>query len=230
MSKIKLPHASGNSMSIGAPATNPASDLELKLPATIGTAGQVLQNSSTPGTLEFGAALGYVKLQTVASGSTINNITVDSLDTSVYRAFQIIGGVIPGDDNVDLNFYWRVDGSDCVADKYDYGQIYSYPDDSTYTNSHNDQGRMEIMENGGNSTREGHRFNIWMFPYRSGDAAQIGNFCTWDGMRIDASTNFRRVGGAGLYDVDNIYPNGFKLQMGSGQMNDYNYSVYGVRR
>ena len=55
MSKIKLPHASGNSMSIAAPATNPASDLELKLPATIGTANQYLKNSSTPGTLEFGS-------------------------------------------------------------------------------------------------------------------------------------------------------------------------------
>ena len=53
MSKIKLPHASGNSMSIAAPATNPASDLELKLPATVGTARQVLKNSSTAGTLEF---------------------------------------------------------------------------------------------------------------------------------------------------------------------------------
>ena len=42
MSKLKFPHASGNSMSIAAPATNPASDLELKLPATIGTAGQFL--------------------------------------------------------------------------------------------------------------------------------------------------------------------------------------------
>jgi len=54
MGSLKFPHASGNSMSIAAPATNPASDLELKLPATIGTAGQVLQNSSTAGTLEFG--------------------------------------------------------------------------------------------------------------------------------------------------------------------------------
>jgi len=54
MSKIKLPHASGNSMSIAAPATNPASDLELKLPATIGAANQVLKNSGTAGTLEFG--------------------------------------------------------------------------------------------------------------------------------------------------------------------------------
>ena len=53
MGSLKLPHASGNSMSIAAPATNPASDLELKLPATIGSAGQVLTNSSTAGTLEF---------------------------------------------------------------------------------------------------------------------------------------------------------------------------------
>jgi hypothetical protein len=88
--KIKLPHASGNSMSIAAPATNPASDLTLTLPATIGTAGQVLKNSSTPGTLEFGAAGGI----TVAdqwrrtSGLTTNNgenfITSDweSVDSS----------------------------------------------------------------------------------------------------------------------------------------------------
>jgi len=68
MSKIKLPHASGNSMSIAAPATNPASDLELKLPATIGTAGQVLRNSSTAGTLEFGT-LGKV-LQVVQAETT----------------------------------------------------------------------------------------------------------------------------------------------------------------
>lgn len=45
-------------MSVAAPATNPASDLELKLPATVGTAGQVLANSSTAGTLEFIAAGG----------------------------------------------------------------------------------------------------------------------------------------------------------------------------
>ena len=57
MSKIKLPHASGNSMSIGAPATNPASDLELKLPATVGTANQFLKNSGTAGTLEFSSDL-----------------------------------------------------------------------------------------------------------------------------------------------------------------------------
>ena len=43
MSKIKLPHSSGNSMSIAAPATDPGGDLELKLPATIGSANQFLE-------------------------------------------------------------------------------------------------------------------------------------------------------------------------------------------
>ena len=57
MSKIKLKHSSGNSMSIAAPATNPSGDLELKLPATVGTAGQVLKNSGTAGTLEYGHAI-----------------------------------------------------------------------------------------------------------------------------------------------------------------------------
>ncbi len=229
---LKLQGSSSGHTSLEAPAS--AGSNTIILPANNGSAGQYLRNTGTAGTLEFGTIPtdnnDYVKIQTVSSASTVNNITVDNLDTSVYRAFQIIGGIIPGGDNVNLNFYWRVGGSDCVANKYDYGQIYSYPTDNTYSNSHNDEGRMEIMENGGNSTREGHRFNIWMFPYRSGDPAQLGNFCTWDGMRIDNSTNFRRVSGAGLYDVDNIYPDGFKLQMSSGQINDLNYSLYGVKR
>ena len=77
MSSIKLKHASGNSMSLSAPATNPASDLELKLPATIGTAGQVLKNSSTAGTLEFGDDSAGKLLQVVTATNT-TNVTVTS--------------------------------------------------------------------------------------------------------------------------------------------------------
>ena len=80
MSSVKLKHSSGNSMSIAAPATNPASDLELKLPATVGTANQYLKNSSTPGTLEFGAAVDSsitVTHQTSAiSGATNYDLTL----------------------------------------------------------------------------------------------------------------------------------------------------------
>ena len=69
MSSIKLKHSSGNSMSIAAPATNPASDLELKLPAAVGSANQLLKNSGTAGTLEFAS-----------------NVTVDSDGLNVSKA------------------------------------------------------------------------------------------------------------------------------------------------
>ena len=78
MGSIKFPHTSGNSMSIAAPATNPASDLELKLPATIGTAGQVLKNSSTAGTLEFGGAGKIVEVVQAVSTTNFNSTTVET--------------------------------------------------------------------------------------------------------------------------------------------------------
>ena len=90
MSSIKLKHSSGNSMSIGAPATNPASDLELKLPATIGTAGQALINSSTAGTLEFGGA-GKI-LQVV---QTVDNTTADITSTSYVDAGSLSVSITP---------------------------------------------------------------------------------------------------------------------------------------
>ena len=53
MSSVKFKHSSGNSMAIAAPASNPASNLEMKLPSTLGAAGNVIANGTTPGTLEF---------------------------------------------------------------------------------------------------------------------------------------------------------------------------------
>ena len=82
MSKLKFPHSSGNSMSIGAPATNPASDLELKLPATIGSAGEVLQNSTTAGTLEMGSPF-----RPAFSAYTSSNFDIAS-STWVKQLFQ----------------------------------------------------------------------------------------------------------------------------------------------
>jgi len=86
MSKIKLPHASGNSMSIAAPATNPASDLELKLPATIGTANQYLKNSSTAGTLEFGSLSAGKILQ------VLHNTKTDTWSSTAQQSWTAIGG------------------------------------------------------------------------------------------------------------------------------------------
>ena len=93
MSSIKLKHASGNSMSIAAPATNPASDLELKLPATVGTAGQVLRNSSTPGTLEFGGLGGGIT--EVDQWTLTANVTSNDVITSGLSRASMSGSASP---------------------------------------------------------------------------------------------------------------------------------------
>ena len=89
MGSLKLPHASGNSMSIAAPATNPASDLELKLPATIGTAGQVLQNSSTAGTLEFGNKGRILQIVTGESDNRVSTSGTSFVDTNVSASISL---------------------------------------------------------------------------------------------------------------------------------------------
>ncbi len=80
MGAIKFPHASGNSMSIASPATNPASDLEIKLPATIGTANQYLKNSGTAGTLEFATlSVTSPKILNQVYASTTTEVSVTSM-------------------------------------------------------------------------------------------------------------------------------------------------------
>ena len=98
MSKIKLPHASGNSMSISAPSTNPSGDLELKLPATIGTANQVIANGSTPGTLEFVENDSRTLLSTTTLSGTSTVVSVDltgylHLEGALYGATVSSGNV-----------------------------------------------------------------------------------------------------------------------------------------
>ena len=73
MAAIKLKHTSGNGTILHSPASNPTSDVTLKLPSTTGSAGQVLKvasanHSSTNAELEF--STGGKILQVVAANKT----------------------------------------------------------------------------------------------------------------------------------------------------------------
>ena len=76
-------------MSIEAPATNPASNLALKLPATIGSANQFLKNSGTAGTLGWSSVVedssGKVGIGTASPVDHIQ--TYDGSATTVYHGF-----------------------------------------------------------------------------------------------------------------------------------------------
>ena len=214
-------------MSIAAPATNPASDLSLKLPATIGTAGQVVQNSSTAGTLEFGTPFG--EKIAIANGTSVSSIVHEGIDFSYYRGLQFMGGVIPTTDNQEFNFYWRSGGTECTADTYFTGYNRLIPSDTADAEAEFNQGRLQLCGQTGNADDEGFYFNIFMFPFVSGDENNMGNFITWQGMHRDGSGNYRTVQGAGRY-MTNVSPNGFSFMAHSGNIDHYNYSLYGIKR
>ncbi len=237
MAEVKITAASGGgSAGIAGPPSSSANTV-LKLPADTGAAGKVLKvksanHSATNAELEWATVTDtndLVKIYTKRDGGTSSAITHD-IDTSVYRAYNFIGAMKPATDQAYLNFYWRVSSADLTATSYEYGSIYAYPDDNHYADSHQTQNAMELIQNAGNSDREGWRLNLWMFPNVSGDAGpDISNFCTWHGIRIDGSSDFRQLTGCGNYDVQNIYPDGFTIKPNTGDFAAFTYSLYGLK-
>jgi hypothetical protein len=232
---VKAESGGGSAAFIGPPSSS--ADTKLKLPADTGSAGQVLKvksanHSATNAELEWGADAGgeVVKIRTVRDGGNVSAITED-IDTSIYRAYNVIGAFKPVTDQAYLNFYWRAGDpkADLTASSYEWGVIYPYPDDNHYADAHHAHAAIELLQNAGNSDREGWRLNLWMFPNVSGDAGpDISNFCTWHGARIDQSSDFRAGIGSGNYDAA-ANPNGFTLKPNTGNFAAYTYSLYGLK-
>ena len=129
MGSLKLPHPiGGNSMSIAAPATNPASDLTLQLPNTVGTGkinhGNVLEQFFSPcdgsaitvpsGTYTVGNVTSTQAVTTThaeVNGSSIS-YTPPAGTTQVIYEFNFIAG----EDNVGnkflLHYKLQIDGTD----------------------------------------------------------------------------------------------------------------------
>ena len=113
MSSLKLKHSGGNSMSIEAPATNPASNLALKLPATIGSANQILKNSGTAGTLGWSSIIensdGDLGIGTTSPSHKLHVVSSDT-DTAFFKGRIVRVDGAASSDSPRLNF--SLDGTD----------------------------------------------------------------------------------------------------------------------
>lgn len=84
---IKLTGATSGSIELDVPAAVSGGDISLTLPNGVGSAGQVLRNSATPGTLEFGDGAGILQVkQTVKTD-------VESLLSAYTNTFVDIPGM-----------------------------------------------------------------------------------------------------------------------------------------
>ena len=82
---IKLKGSSAGSVSFVAPAdTSPSgTDVSLTLPTTAGTASQVLKNSATPGTLEFGEAGKVLQVVSAIKKDTASTTSTSAVATGL---------------------------------------------------------------------------------------------------------------------------------------------------
>jgi len=171
----------------------------------------------------------WVKLSQVTNGGNVTDLTFSGLDTTTYRSFKFIGGMQPATDNVNLRMRVRVGSSNLTTSKYDWGYNLMYPDNTASGSCLNDQDHFRLFGDSGNSGRESWHFELLLTPHVDGHAAQIGNAITWQGHRLDENHDFRTSVGAGYFDVDDTYVDGFILYPGSGNFAYHNYTLYGIK-
>jgi len=197
MGSIKLPHASGNSMSIAAPASNPASDLTLQLPNTVGTGkinhGNVLEQFFTScdgsaitvpsGTYTVGNVTSTQALTTThaeVSGSSIS-YTPPAGTTQVIYEFNFIAGE---DANAKflLNYKLQIDSTDIANSR-----SVVYVEASGYTQNQNFKYAINI--GGSTSTTTGRQatwtsaktLRIMAREYDANYASRLFELDYWDG-------------------------------------------------
>ncbi len=115
MGAIKLPHASGNSVSIAAPQANPASDRTLYLPSNAD--GTILSNTTTGCILQVVSATktdSFTTNAAAASPAAITGLSVDITPASTSNKIFLtihIGHTTTSNDNYASYFYFYRDGS-----------------------------------------------------------------------------------------------------------------------
>jgi len=230
MSKLKFPHASGNSMSIAAPATNPVSDLELKLPATIGTAGQVLKNSSTPGTLEFGNS-GWVKVFSTSTTDSTGVLTIENsslFDGTYKRSMIVIYHSMITVDSEEVRLQAKLNGSYMTGANYAFHwRQRNSGGNSTVASSNTSKTYLPLMESIGNASGEGFSGTI---EWNDSTSTTHWKLFNWD-MSCGKSNGdiAQNIGNGGVNGTDaNTALTGVKLLMSNGAFGAVHYAGFGL--
>ena len=236
---IKLNAQSGGSVALDAPTqTTNSADNVYKLPVADGSAGQVLKTDGS-GNLSWvtPASSDYVKLSTASGDLNAYELIFDNLDVTTYRSFDLIGVFQPNDDAESLRLRYRsggASGSNVSDGGYNFG--FSEKKSSNTNNCTADaNGPTKIILTGsvGNHSSEGVYINMRVNFGISGDntsVTHLANSVTWAGTYREQGNAFRGVNGTGQYYTSSVYPTGFQVHFGNGNIRNYSYCLYGIKK
>ena len=218
-----------------------SSKLSGALPAVSAANLTNIPAANLPGTLPAisganltGISADYVKLTSASGSSGGSAINIDSLDVSTYKAFEIFLTMQPTNDNVNLYVRFRTSGGSITASNY-----VNWKEQLTPTNnvSHKASGSVNLIEpaeNIGGNAEENVFFHGVMHVATSNDPTGLGR----QNNRIEYDTNYMTFGpahystrGVAHYSNDTTtYVNGISFYFSSGNIDEYMYTVYGIKR
>ena len=235
---IKLNAQSGGSVALDAPTqTTSSADVTFKLPVADGSSGQVLKTDGS-GNLSWVTTTqpDYVKLSQGSQASYGGSeLIFDNLDVSTYKFFDLMAFLQPANDAVSLRFRYREggsSGSNITGNSYSLG--FNEKKDSNTSNCTAEGPTTKIILTGsiGNHASEGIGINMRISVGRSSDIANtkwLANFVSWNAVYREQGNAARMTNGQGhLYD-DTKYPTGFSFHFENGNINNYSYTLYGIK-
>ena len=221
--KIKLVHSGGNSVSIAAPASNPASDRTLTLPG--GADGEILTDQSSLNSAKLSPAISSdcvtIVTRTVATG--VSDLTF-SLDFDTYIGFTAYLAIDPIDDGVLARMRVRDGSSDLTSNDY-HTRHWGY---SGGANNSTDHFRLN-MSDAGKYGYEGIKTQLDITGVADNSNSTYGIFVK--GAEFHATTsNARRVWSwAGVAFGSSITVDGMRIYLDSGNMERVTYSLVGFK-
>ena len=237
MSKISLKHSGGNVVSLNSPTNAPgAADVAFKLPNADGSDGNYLKTDGS-GNLSFAAlpaASDYVKLTSASGSSGGSSIDISSLDVSTYKAFEIFLTLQPTNDNVNFYLRFMTANGTITASNYVNWKERMYPSNNVIHKASSSVDKIEPAENVGGNSEENVFFHGVLHVATSNDPAGLGR----QNNRIEYDTNYLRYDpahwstrGVAHYSNDTTtYVNGISFYFSSGNIDEYMYTVYGIKR
>ena len=212
---------------------------EFTLPTADGTSGQFLKTNAS-GVLSFATPTDtntlpdYVKIASASGSSGGSSIDISSLDVSTYKAFEIFLTLQPTNDNV--NFYARfmTANGTISASNYVHWKERMYPTNNVIHKASSSVDKIEPAENVGGNSEENVFFHGVMHVATSNDPAGLGR----QNNRIEYDTNYLThspahwsTRGVAHYSNDTTtYVNGISFYFSGGNIDEYMYAVYGIKR
>ena len=182
-----------------------------------------------------GISADYVKLQQASGTLGQQFLIFDNLDVATYKFFDVMAFFQPTTDAQSLRMYFRTggaSGSNLTSNAYAYGFNVKKEANTSNCVASSPDNKMLITNTIGNHASEGVFINMRISVSRSSDnsgAKWISNNATWNANHREQGNAARMINVQGHFYDDTNYATGFSFWFGSGNINNYSYTLYGIK-